>query len=143
MADRLVVTEKNFGHIISFVYEKQLLELVWSLVVCLQDNFRFKKIEDIIHIYKKTRDELFQSAVYAEAGSLAYGFGAEEKWSDLVDSRQIRITFFSETVKKYRQRSVYFPFLDIAFWVVKPRSVKKRGRYRKYAFSSSTMIKTR
>ena len=43
----------------------------------------FKKIEEMIYIYKETRektDELFQS-VYTEAVSLANVYSIEEKWS--------------------------------------------------------------
>ena len=89
MANRLVITMKNFGHIITFVWAKQLLELMRSLVVCHQGNFELKKIEDIIQISKETRekaDKLFQS-VYAEAASLADKFGIERIHQNHVDSR--------------------------------------------------------
>ena len=80
---------KNFGHIITFVWAKQLLELMRSLVVCHQGNFELKKIEDIIQISKETRekaDKLFQS-VYAEAASLADKFVIERNHQNHVDSR--------------------------------------------------------
>ena len=51
------------------------------LVTTQQRNFVFKKIDEIIHIYKKTHekaDELFES-VYSKAVSLAEEFGVEEK----------------------------------------------------------------
>ena len=53
---------------------------MWSMVTWLQDNFSFKKIEEIIHIYKEIMKEaykLFQS-VYKVASS-ANEFGREEK----------------------------------------------------------------
>ena len=53
---------------------------MWSLVTWLQDNSAFKKIEEIIHIYKeilKKAYKLFQS-VYKVASS-ANEFGSEEK----------------------------------------------------------------
>ena len=50
------------------------------LVTFLQGNFRFRKIEEIIHMYKESRDEadkLFQS-VYTKAVSLANEFSIEK-----------------------------------------------------------------
>ena len=56
-----------------------------SLVTCLQVSFASKRIEEIIHMYKETRekdDELFQfQSTYAGAVSLANKFNIEEKWS--------------------------------------------------------------
>lgn len=55
------------------------------LVTTQQRNFVFKKIDEIIHIYKKTlekADELFES-VYSKAVSLAEEFGVEEKCPEL------------------------------------------------------------
>ena len=63
MANRLAITVKNLGHIISLVCAKQLLELMRSLVNYLQGNYGIKKIEDIIRVYKETHEkaaELFQ-----------------------------------------------------------------------------------
>ena len=77
MANKLVITVKKFGHIVSFVGAKNLLESMGRLVTCLHGSFGFKKIEEIIHIYKETSertDELFQS-VYTEAVSLGNDFG--------------------------------------------------------------------
>ena len=54
-----------------------------SLITRLQDNFGFQRIEEIILIYKGTRektDELFQS-VYVKSVSLANEFGIEKKGS--------------------------------------------------------------
>ena len=82
MVNRLVITTNNFGHVVRFVCAKQLLEPMRLLVSCPQSNFIFKKIDEIIHIYKETRekaDGLFQS-VYTKAVSLATEFGIEEKW---------------------------------------------------------------
>lgn len=61
---------------------------MWPLVTCLQGKlaevyFRFKKIEDIIHIYEDHMKRLtnwFQS-VYAEAVTLTNKFGTEEEQS--------------------------------------------------------------
>ena len=89
MANRLVITMKNVGHIIFLVWAKQLLEPMRSLVACHQGNFELKKIEDIIQISKETRekaDKLFQS-VYAEAASLADKFGIERNYQNHVDGR--------------------------------------------------------
>ena len=72
MTHGLIITKKIPGYIISFVY---------ALVTCLQSNIGFTNIEEIIHIYKETRektDEVFQS-VYVDAVSLASEFGIEEK----------------------------------------------------------------
>ena len=83
MANRLVITMKNLGHVISFVCAKQQVEPMRSLVTCPQGNFGVKKIEEVNHIYEETRekvDELFQSLL-AEALSLSNKFGIEEKWS--------------------------------------------------------------
>lgn len=63
MANRFVITMKNFGHVIGFAWAKQLLEPMQLLATQLQGNFGFRKIEEIIHIYKETDgkvDELFQ-----------------------------------------------------------------------------------
>ena len=54
-----------------------------SLITRLQDNFGFQRIEEIINIYKGTRektDELFQS-VYVKSVSLANEFSIEKKGS--------------------------------------------------------------
>ena len=50
------------------------------LITFLQGNFRFRKIEEIIYMYKESRDKadkLFQS-VYTEAVSLANEFSIEK-----------------------------------------------------------------
>ena len=50
------------------------------LITFLQGNFRFSKIEEIIYMYKESRDKadkLFQS-VYTEAVSLANEFSIEK-----------------------------------------------------------------
>ena len=63
MSSRQVITIENFSPVISFVCAKQLLEPM-RLVTRLQDNFEFKKIEEIIHTYNEIREkanELFQS----------------------------------------------------------------------------------
>lgn len=54
---------KNFGHVIGFAWAKQLLEPMQWLATHLQGNSGFRKIEEMIHIYKETGgkvDELFQ-----------------------------------------------------------------------------------
>ena len=79
MAVRFFITMKNFGHIISLVCVKQLLGPMRSLVACLQGNFGFKKVEEIIHSFKQTRKkavELSQSA-HAEGVTLVNEFHIE------------------------------------------------------------------
>ena len=119
MANGLVSTMKDFGHIISFVCAKQLLEPMRPVVTSLQGKlaevyFGFKKIEEVIYIYEETREKAdvrFHS-VYAEAVSLAEKFGSEEKRTRLCGRQKNRENIPSETVKEYWQRSVYLPFLD-------------------------------
>ena len=90
--------------------------------------FRFKKIKEIIHICKETRekaDELFQS-VCAKAASLANKFDIAKRWSRSCGQQINSNIIPSETVKEYWKRSVHLPFLDVAFAEIKPRSGKKR-----------------
>ena len=54
------------------------------LVTCLQGNFLFEKIVEIIHIYKERQegiDELFQS-MFVKTVSLPKEINIEEKWSE-------------------------------------------------------------
>ena len=54
---------ENFGHVIGCAWAKQLLEPMQWLATHLQGNSGFRKIEEMIHIYKETGgkvDELFQ-----------------------------------------------------------------------------------
>ena len=82
--NRLFYHFEKLFYIISFVCLK--LEQMWPLVTCLQGKlaevyFRFKKIEDIIHIYEDHMKRLtnwFQS-VYAEAVTFTNKLGNEEK----------------------------------------------------------------
>ena len=48
----------GYDYVISFICVKELLEPIRSLVTCLQDNFEFKGIAEIIHIYKEIRENL-------------------------------------------------------------------------------------
>ena len=141
MANRLVITMKNFCHINSFLCAKQFVGPMRSLVTCLQGNFGFTKIKETYNETREKAEVLFQS-VYAEAVSLANEFGIEEKWSESW-GQQINWNITLEIVKEYWQRSVYLPFLDIAFVKMKPCSVKKRGHIMNYACSSSSMINIR
>ena len=128
---------KDFGHIISFVCAKQLLEPMRPVITSLQGKlaevyFGFKKIEEVIYICEETRekpDERFHS-VYAEAVSLAEKFGSEEKQPRLCGRQKNRENIPSETVKEYWQRSVYLPFLDVACAEMKSRfSQEMRAHY--------------
>ena len=144
-----VKTMKNFVHIIIFACEKQLLESMWSLVTCLQENSGFRKSEEIIHIYKETRekgDELFQfqfQSTQAEAVSPVKEFCIVEKCSkscgEKVNCNKIPL----EAVKVYREKSLYLLFFVIAFAKMKPRLVIEKGRVMKYACSSSSIFKIR
>ena len=75
---------KTFAY--HYSYLKQLLEPMWPLVTYQQDKlakkyFRFKKIEEIIHIYQeicKRHDKRFQS-VHGEGVRLPNKLGAANK----------------------------------------------------------------
>ena len=107
MANELVSTMKDFGHIISFVCEKQLPEPMRPVVTSLQGKLAevyigFKKIEEVIYIYEETRekaDERFHS-VYAEAVSLAEKFVSGEKRPRLCGRPKNRENIPSETAKE-------------------------------------------
>ena len=59
MTNRLVIKMKNFGHIVTFVRVKQLLEPMQSLITCLQRNFGFKKMDEIILVCKDSGTGVF------------------------------------------------------------------------------------
>ena len=80
VANRLAITSKKFGYIISLVCAKQLVEPMRISVTCPQGSLRFKKKGEIIQTYKKA-DELTQS-VYAEVAILADEFSISKKSSE-------------------------------------------------------------
>ena len=113
MDNRLAITMKTFGHIISINYAKQPLGPMWLWVTCLWANLGFEKIEKIIHIYNEAHekvDELFQFA-YAEAVSLAHKFDIEKEWSQSCVLQINCNLISSEKIKENLQISVYFLFL--------------------------------
>ena len=113
---------KNLDHIISFVCAKQLLESMRLLVTWLQENFAFKKTEELIYIYKlvKRTDEIFQS-VYAEAVSSAneFGFEVTRNGQNRVDSVTISCIAFAQiklhSGKKSRHILTYAYFFVCLF----------------------------
>ena len=108
MDNRLAITMKTFGHIISINYAKQPLGPMWLWVTCLWANLGFEKIEKIILIYNEAHekvDELFQF-LYAEAVSLVHKLDIEKEWSQSCALQINWNLISSETIKENWQISV-------------------------------------
>ena len=107
MTNITLITMKNFGQIVSFVYAKPLLEPMWPLVTFLEGQFfGFENIVEKTQINKETRenaDELFQ-LVYVEAVTFPIEFGTEEIWSQSCEEQMSCKNIPSETVKVKKRK---------------------------------------
>lgn len=128
---------KIFGHVISFVCPKQLLEPMRSLLTWLHRHFEFKKIEEVNHIYKEIRKKRlvsYSNQYWPKLLVFLTNLVLKKNGHNHLDSRYIGITFLKETVNVYWQKSAYLPFLDITFAETKPHSVKKRWHIINYPY---------
>ena len=135
MVDRLVTTVKNLACIINFICANQPLHqcdhwLPAFIVILIEKDWA-----DNSYLQKalEKADELFLfQSTYARGVSLARENIHEERWSQSCEQQINWNNIPSKTDKAYLQdiqKSVYVLFLDIAFFNLKPSSVKNRVPY--------------
>ena len=120
MANGLRHTMTNFGHIVSFVCTKEMLEPIRPIVCALKGElvevyFGFQKIEEVTSCYRDIRNEIdswFQR-MYEKAVTLAKMVGSTEQRPRVCSRQRDRENCPAQSVEQYWNRTVAIPFVDV------------------------------
>ena len=137
MANGLRHSMISFGHIVSFICAKEMLEPMRPLVTALQGRlvevyFGFQKIEEVIKSYAEIRsaiDSWFQR-MYQKAVTLSELVGSTEERPRVCGRQRNRENHPAESDIQHWKRTVATPFLDVICSELKSRfSKEKRAHY--------------
>ena len=128
----------NFGHIVSFVVSKELLEPMRSLVSSLQGRlvevyFGFLKIDQVINKYAEIRKEIdtWYHRMYNKVLALVNVVGSAETFPKVCSRQRHCDNLPAENTLGYWKCTVVIPFLDIVCEEIKDRfSKEKRAHYK-------------
>lgn len=147
-ANGLRHTFVNFGHIVSFICAKEVLEPMRPLLKALQGRLvevylGFSRIDEVASSYAEIRSEVdtwFQR-IYANVQALADLIGSTEQFPRVTSTQRNRNNCPADTAAEYWKRTVVIPFLDIVCEEIKCRfSEEKRAHYELCALVPEVII---
>ena len=149
LANGLRHTFANFGHIVSFVVSKELLEPMQPLVSSFQGRlvevyFGFSKNDQVIDMYAEIRKEIdtWYHRMYNKVLALANVVGSAETFPRVCSRLRHRDNLPAENALEYWKRTVAIPFVDIVCEEIKDRfSKEKRAHYELCALIPAIILK--
>lgn len=127
----------NFGHIISFICAKEILEPMRPLVKALQGRLVevylcFSRVDEVASCYADIRSEvdMWFKNMYVKVQALAALVGSAEQFPRVCSRQRNQKNCPADTAAEYWKPTVAIPFLDIVCEEIKCRfSEEKRAHY--------------